>query len=51
MTDLPQALVPLMSGPQDAVILRAGAGVDVQRVVAVMGSLRAAGLTRLVLVE
>jgi biopolymer transport protein ExbD len=48
---LPKALLPLMTSPQDAVILRPAAGVDVQRLVRVMGVLRAAGLQRLVLVE
>jgi biopolymer transport protein ExbD len=46
-----QALVPLMASPDAMIVLRAGAGVDVQRVVTVMGLLHSAGLRRLVLVE
>jgi biopolymer transport protein ExbD len=49
--DVVQALAPLMANPQDTVILRAGAGVDVQRVVTVMATLRAAGMAHFVLVE
>ncbi len=49
--DLAQALAPLMASPDDMVVLRAGAGVDVQRVVDLMGLLRRAGISRVVLVE
>ena len=48
---LPAALRPIMSAPNDAIVLRADAGVDLQRLVDVMSALRAAGFTRLVLVE
>jgi biopolymer transport protein ExbD len=49
--DLPDALQPLVSAPDDAIVLRAGDGVALQRLVDVMTALRAAGFTRLVLVE
>jgi biopolymer transport protein ExbD len=49
--NLAAALAPLMQSPDDAVILRARAGADLQALVAVMDRLNAAGLTRLVLVE
>jgi biopolymer transport protein ExbD len=49
--DLLQALAPLMTSPDDMVVLRAGVGVDVQRVVSLMGLLQTAGLRRVVLVE
>lgn len=48
---LPAALAPLMQSPNDAIILRARDGADLQALVAVMDRLGAAGLTRLVLVE
>lgn len=48
--DLAAALAPLMAAPDDPVVLRARDGADVQRLVAVMADLRAAGMTRLVLV-
>jgi biopolymer transport protein ExbD len=48
--DLVAALRPLLD-QGDTVVLRPRDGADVQRVVAVMDSLRAAGMTRLVLVE
>lgn len=47
---LPGALAALMQSPEDPVILRAE-GADVQRLVAVLDRLRAAGLHSLVLVE
>ncbi|TMM54098.1 ExbD/TolR family protein [Sulfitobacter sabulilitoris] len=52
--DLPglaAALDPLMRDPSDTVILRPLEGADVQRLVTVIDTLRAAGLERLVLVE
>jgi biopolymer transport protein ExbD len=49
--DLPGALQPLVSVPDDVIVLRAGEGVDLQRLVDVMAVLRAAGFTRLVVVE
>lgn len=49
--DLPTALAPLMSSPSDTVILRARNGADVQRLIDVMETLRAAGFTALVLAE
>ena len=45
------ALTPLMAAPTDAVILRPRDGAAVQRVVAVIDALRAAGLTRIVLAQ
>ena len=48
---LAAALAPLMEDDGDPVLIRAGEGVGLQRVVAVMEGLTAAGLTRLVLVE
>lgn len=48
--DLAAGLAPLMAQPDDPVVLRARDGADVQRLVAVMEGLRAAGFTRLVLV-
>jgi biopolymer transport protein ExbD len=48
---LAAALAPLMQSPDDAIILRARDGADLQALVAVMDRLGAAGLTRLVLVE
>ena len=45
------ALAPLMAAPTDAVILRPRDGAAVQRVVAVIDGLRAAGLTRIVLAQ
>lgn len=51
LADLPARLAPLMPAPDAPVVLRSGAGADVQALVAVMDALRAAGLTRLVLVD
>ena len=48
---LAAALGPLMQSPDDAIILRARDGADLQALVVVMDRLGAAGLTRLVLVE
>ncbi|WRH62792.1 MAG: biopolymer transporter ExbD [Fuscovulum sp.] len=48
---LAAALAPLMQSPNDAIILRARDGADLQALVAVMDRLGTAGLTRLVLVE
>lgn len=45
------ALAPLMAAPDDTVILRARDGAPVQALVDVMETLKAAGITRLVLVE
>lgn len=50
VADLAAALRPLMTSPDDPVILRA-AGADVQALVAAMEGLRAAGITHLVMVE
>lgn len=50
-TALAAALAPLLTGQDDIVVLRAQDGVDVQRVVTVMGILQSAGLSRVVLVE
>ncbi|MFC3614182.1 ExbD/TolR family protein [Lutimaribacter marinistellae] len=51
VADLPAALAPLMTAPDDMVILRGRDGADLQRVVDVAETLRAAGLSALVLVE
>ncbi len=48
---LPAALDPLMSAPSDIVVLRPAEGVPLQRLIAVSDSLRAAGLSRIVVVE
>ena len=48
---LPDALAPLMSGPDDIVVLRPAEGAALGRLVAITDALRAAGLTRLVVVE
>lgn len=47
---LAQALGPLMQSPEDTIVLRAQ-DVPLQQVVTVMDLLRAAGMTRLVLVD
>lgn len=49
VSDLPAALRPLMETADDPIVLRAD-GADVQALVAVMESLRAAGLTNLIMV-
>lgn len=48
---LAAALAPLMSGPEDVIVLRGRGPSDLQSLIEVMEVLRAAGLTRLVLVE
>lgn len=48
---LAAGLAPLMQSPNDAIILRARDGADLQALVTVMDRLGTAGLTRLVLVE
>ncbi|MFP7571240.1 ExbD/TolR family protein [Marivita sp. S2033] len=45
------ALSPLMARPTDMIILRAGNTVSVQRLLDVMGDLRAAGLSNLAVLE
>lgn len=49
VADLVAALAPLMQAPTDAIVLRA-AGADVQALVTVMETLRAAGITHLIMV-
>lgn len=49
--DLVSALAPLMTAPDDMVILRGGEGANVQRIVTVAEQLQGAGYTSLVLVE
>ncbi|MEY8838251.1 ExbD/TolR family protein [Cribrihabitans sp. XS_ASV171] len=49
--DLPAALAPLMTGPEDMIILRGRDGATLQRVVSISENLSAAGYTALVLVE
>lgn len=48
---LPQALAPLMASSGDPVILRPDAAATVQDMVAVLETLRGAGLTQLVVVD
>lgn len=48
---LPAALAALKADPADPVVLRAGPATDLQRLVAVLERLEAAGLTTLVLAE
>ncbi len=50
-TGLAAALASLMSAPTDLVVLRAGEGADVQRLLDVMTALRAEGIATLTLVE
>ena len=49
LPQLPEALTALMQNPNDAVILRARGGADVQKVIDVMAALRSAGHTSLIL--
>lgn len=49
--ELAQGLLNLMNGPDDMVVLRTRGDADVQRLVDVMGLLRAEGLTALSFVE
>jgi len=51
VTDLPAALRPLMTSPQDIVVLRPASGTGVARLVEVLETLRKAGLTGLTVVE
>lgn len=48
---LVERLAPLMAGPGDPVILRAGEGSAVQDMVAVLDALRAGGITRVIVAE
>ena len=48
---LAEALASLMQSPDDTVILRPGSGSTVQDLVTVVATLRAAGMTQLVVVE
>jgi len=48
---LPEALGPLMTAPDDIVVLRPAEGVALGRLIAITDALRAAGLTRLIVVE
>ncbi|MWD27050.1 biopolymer transporter ExbD [Aquicoccus sp. SCR17] len=48
---LARALEPLMTGPEDIVILRGRDGATLQRVVSVNDALQAAGIRKIVLVE
>jgi len=50
-TRLPEALAPLTSERDDAIVLRARDGADVQRLTDLAERLNAAGFTQLVLVE
>lgn len=51
LADLAGALVPLMTAPDDPVVLRPAAGVPLQSLVDVIQVLRHSGLTRLVLAQ
>ncbi len=51
VSNLVAALAPLMSAPDDAVLLRARGEATVQDLVRTLDDLRAAGLTQLVVVE
>ncbi|SEK52757.1 biopolymer transport protein ExbD [Roseovarius azorensis] len=51
LAGLPVALDPLMTRPDEAVVLRPLPGASLQRLMDVTVALRAAGLTRLVVVE
>ena len=51
VSNLVAALAPLMSAPDDAVLLRAKGEATVQDLVRTLDDLRAAGLTQLVVVE
>ncbi len=51
VTDPAAALAPLMQGTDDAVLLRGRDGATVQQLVDVLDVLRAAGMTRVILVE
>jgi biopolymer transport protein ExbD len=48
---LAEALAPLVAAPDDAIVLRPAEDTDLQRLIDVMEALRAAGFTRLVVVE
>lgn len=48
---LAEALAALVASPDDAIVLRARDGASLQTVIAVMDGLRAAGFSRMVLVE
>ena len=48
---LADALTPLMSSPDEVIVLRPRDGADVQRLVEIMDVLRSAGLTNLTVVE
>jgi biopolymer transport protein ExbD len=48
---LPEALAPLMTTPEDLLILRGRDGADLQRIIDVTTRLRDAGLKNVVLVE
>lgn len=49
--DLAAALDPLMHGPDDTIVVRPAEGVSVQRLIDIVETLRAAGLTHLAIVE
>ena len=51
VTDLPAALAPLMQAAEDIIVLRPRDGADLQRVLDVAAGLRAAGWTRVTVVE
>ncbi len=49
--ELPAALAPLMQGPDDIIVVRPRDGASVQRLIDVVETLRAAGLSHLAIVE
>ncbi|MFN3936450.1 MAG: ExbD/TolR family protein [Gemmobacter sp.] len=49
--DLPTALVPLMTAPDDPVVLRAEEGISLQQLLDLVTGLRAAGIARIVVAE
>lgn len=49
--DLPESLRPLMASPDDTIILRPGADVDLQQLVQTLDILRKAGFTALAVSE
>ncbi|MGR3377064.1 ExbD/TolR family protein [Salipiger abyssi] len=51
VSDLPEALAPLMQGPDDTILLRPAPGTDTERLAQVLAALRDAGFTSLALLE
>lgn len=51
VTDLSAALAPLMTNPQDVIVVRPAPGTGVDRLVLILDQLRKAGMTQLAVVE